>query len=230
MTAEEIKTNEQTQDNKISESFMKAEFFVDKNKKFLLYGLAGIAGLFVLYFGYKKLIVEPKEKEAQRQMFSAQYYFENNDYAKAINGDGQHAGLIAIADDYSGTNAGNLANFYLGISFLKTGKFQEAIDALENYSAKDQITGILATGAIGDAYLELNNYEQAIAMYEKAANGNHKATTPMYLKKSGLAYELKGDKEKAFEVYTTIKNEYPQSSEAFDVDVNLGKLQEELKK
>lgn len=201
-----------------SDNFLQAEFMVGRYRKPLVYGMAAVIGIMLIYFGYQKLIVEPQDNEAQEQIFSAQRYFEADSLKKAVDGDGNNLGFKSIADEYSGTATGNLAKYYLGISCLKLGRFQDAIDALESYSAHDNLTGILAEGAIADAKMELGNVDDAIDAYKKAAKKEHIFTTPLFLKKAAMACESKKDFSQALDLYKEIKEEYPQSPEGTDIE------------
>jgi hypothetical protein len=77
-------------------------------------------------------------------------------YKLSLNGSEGKFGFIKIADEYSGTDAGNLANYYAGMAYLNTGKYNEAIDYLNKFKSDDIVLSGLATGAIGDAYAEDN--------------------------------------------------------------------------
>jgi hypothetical protein len=68
-------------------------------------------------------------------------------YIISLNGSEGKSGFIKIADEYSGTDAGNLANYYAGMAYLNTGKYNEAIDYLNKFKSDDIVSG-LATGAI----------------------------------------------------------------------------------
>ena len=48
----------------------------------------------------------------------AEIYFEKDSFNLALNGDLNSAGFIDIADDYSSTKTGKLANYYAGICYL----------------------------------------------------------------------------------------------------------------
>ena len=60
--------------------------------------------------GKVKVYVSPLEIEAQTEMFVAEQYFAKDSFNLALNGDGNYPGFIEIAEDYSVTKAGNLAN------------------------------------------------------------------------------------------------------------------------
>jgi hypothetical protein len=69
-------------------------------------------------------------------------------YKLSLNGSEGKFGFIKIADEYSGTDA-NLANYYAGMAYLNTGKYNEAIDYLNKFKSDDIVLSGLATGAIG---------------------------------------------------------------------------------
>ncbi len=197
----------------------KGEQFFEKNKNLLFYILLGIIVIIGGFFAYQKFILGPKQIEAQAQMFYAEQYFEKDSLKLAMNGDGTNPGFIQIVDEYGSTKSGNLAKYYLGICYLKTGEFQNAIDNLEDFSSDDMMIGPMAIGATGDAYLELGNNEKALEKYLKAAEKkNNDFTTPMFLMKAGWTYEILGQYDKAVGVYEKIQKEHFKSFEARDIE------------
>lgn len=210
----------------VQEVYSKTEQFVENNKKNLSIIVGGIVVVIALYLGYTKMYIAPMEIEAQSSMFMAEKYFEQDSLQKAINGDGLNYGFIDIIDEYSGTKSANLAHYYLGISYLRTGDFEAAIDELKSFSSDDIMVSSIALGAIGDAYLELGEIDDAISYYKKAAkNQANDLTSPMYLFKAGIAYEEKGDYQAAFDNYTKIKNDYAESSEGRTIEKYLARAE-----
>lgn len=206
--------------------YSKTESFIENNKKVLSMVLGGIVVVIGLYFAYTQIYLGPKEIEAQSSIFMAEKYFEKDSLDKAINGDGVNYGFIDIIDEYSGTKTANLAHYYLGISYLRTGAYEDAIEQLKAFSSDDIMISSIAIGAIGDAHMELGNVDDAISYYEKAAKNNeNELTTPMYLFKAGLAYEEKGDYAKAFDKYTTIKKDFSDSSEGRTIEKYLARAE-----
>ncbi|MBK8805948.1 MAG: hypothetical protein IPO21_04555 [Bacteroidales bacterium] len=67
------------------------------------------------YWAFKSFYIAPKEIEAQKEMYIAQYYFEKDSFALALNGDGQYLGFSEIAADYGLTKSGNLSSYYAGL-------------------------------------------------------------------------------------------------------------------
>ena len=193
-----------------------SENFLNKYRNVLL-GLLGVVAAAVigglLFYNYRT----SQEKEAQAAMFQAIYYFEADSLNVALKGDGQAKGLVAIADDYSNTKAGNLAKFYTGVAYLKQGKFKEAINYLEDYKSNDLILQGKAFALLGDANLELGNKPAAVDYYLQAAEYNeNEFFTPQYLMKAGTAYEASSNYAKAVEVYDRIINNYVNAAEVTD--------------
>ena len=192
----------------LAERLSKSEEFLEKNKK-LVFGIGGAIVLIIAgFFAYRAYMANQNEK-AHNDMFQAIYYFEADSLNKALNGDGNYPGFLEIIDDYGMTDAGNLAHFYAGASFLKQGQFQEAINHLEEFSSDDLLVQSRAYALTGDAYMELEDYGNAAKAYDKAANHKeNKFFTPLYLSKAALAYELNGNYQEAIDRYTQITEKY----------------------
>lgn len=197
----------------------KVEDFYSKNMKNINIALLAILVAVGGYFGVKKFYIEPKEQEAQVEIFKAQHYFEIDSFAIALKGNGQVKGFAEIAEDYSGTKAGNLAHYYAGVCMLRTGDFAGAIDMLEDFSTDNALIGPLAAGLLGDAYVENNEVEKGAKQYLKAARmSKNKATTPVFYKKAGVAFEELKNYDEAVDAYTNIKTDYADTQEGADID------------
>lgn len=197
----------------LAEQISRTEEFIEKNKA-LVFGVVALLVLLVAgVFGYR-YYVNTQEQLAQSEMFQAIYYFESDSLDLALNGDGNNLGFIDITEEYSLTDAGNLANYYAGTAYLKQGKFKMAILYLEDFSADDLLVQARAYSLIGDAHMELNEYDQAASAYKKAASYKPtKQFTPTYLLKAALAFEKAGNMEEAKDTYQTIIDDYWDSSE-----------------
>ena len=216
-------------DFNLLDQYSKAERFVTENRKSLSIILGAAAGLVLLYFGYQKFYLQPRETEASSQMFVAEKYFEQDSIDKAINGDGNFPGFLEITENFSGTESANLANYYLGICYLKKGKFEESIEALKNFNSEDDLISSVAQGAIGDAYSELKEFDKAADYYMDAANSNkNKLTTPLYLMRLALIYETQNKFDKALECYNTIKVEYSETNAGKDIEKYIERAQAKL--
>jgi TolA-binding protein len=203
----------------VQQAYTKTEKYIEENKKSLSIILVGILVVIGGYFAWDRLYVQPQEEEAVASMFFAQQYFEADSLDKAIKGDGQHKGFIEIADEYSVTKSANLAHYYLGISYLRKGKFEDAINELNQFDTDNSILAPVATGAMGDANMELGKSEEAISLYLKAAKiGDNKFTTPIYLMKAAGAYEDTKNFENAIKIYEQIKADFPNTNEGREIE------------
>jgi tetratricopeptide (TPR) repeat protein len=197
----------------LQKKVMGFEHWMEKNPK-IIFGI--IAALFIAvagYFGFN-FYKKSQDAEAQKQMFQAVYYFEADSLKLALNGDGNNLGFIDIIDDYKYTDAANLAHFYAGASYLKQGNFNAAILYLQDYSSNDLLVQPRAYSLIGDAYMELQKYEDAVTYYNKACNYKpNKFYTPAYLMKAALAYEKLNQNDKAKEAYDKIITDFWDAAE-----------------
>lgn len=217
--------------SKLDETASKTEDFVAKNQKVILGFVAAAAIVTIGYLAYQRFIAAPKEDEAANEMFVAQQNFQkatdgvasDSLYKLALNGSEGKFGFVKLADEYSGTAAGNLANYYAGIAYLNTGKYTEAIDYLNKFSSEDIVLSALAKGAIGDAYSQNNQQKEALEYYIKAAEMNkNDFTTPRFLLKAGKVALALGNKADALKYFTDIKENYEATPEAASVDVLIG--------
>jgi tetratricopeptide (TPR) repeat protein len=206
-------------DATIMETTHKVEHFYHDNKKNINIVGGIILGVIAIYFLFTKYYLEPKEKEAQVAIFPAQAWFEIDSFDLALNGKGDKLGFLAIADDFKMTKTANLSHFYAGVCYMQKGDFANAIAQLEDFDTDNKLMGPIATGLLGDAYSESNDFDKAIKNYTKAANmSKNKLTAPIYLKKAGLVYEEQKDWSNAVTMYEKIKNDYRESTEANDID------------
>lgn len=226
------KKADKTQENiqAVEQALSKTELFLERNQKLILYIIIGILVLFGGYFGYGRYIKLPKMREAQERMFIAEKYFEKDSLNLALNGDGLNFGFLDIIDNYRRTPAGNLSRFYAGAIYLKLGEFDNAIDHLERFKAKDPMVGPTAIRMLGDAYLELNEPLKAIDYYLKAAKeADNDLLSPEFLMRAGKTYELIANYEKALDTYNKIKRKYPNSHRGQNVDKYIGRTEAIIK-
>ena len=203
----------------VEEAFGKTEQFIEKNQTIILIVIGVIIVVVLGFFGFKRFYLAPREKEAQGQMFMAQKYFEQDSLKKALNGDGQYLGFLAVIDEYGMTKTSNLAHYYAGICFLKLGKFDDAITQLKKFSASDKVIAPLAKGGLGDAYVETNEINKGIDCYIEAAGmAKNEFLSPVFYMKAAMGYTELNDYENALKMYKKIKDDYPRSNEGREID------------
>jgi len=203
--------------------------FVRENQKSLIFIGGAIVVMILIYIGYQKLYIAPRDVTATNQMHVAQDFWAKKEWDKAINGDAGYPGFEKIINEYSNTKAANLAYYYLGIAYLNKGEFRKAIDNLTNYRGSDNMVAAEALGSTADAYVELKDYDKAQTYFKKAADkASNKFLTPLYLKKLGLVYETQNDNKSADEVYKRIKTDYPDSPQAQNIDEYIARTEAKL--
>ena len=209
----------------LENALTRTERYLENNQKSLTIIVLAIVVIIGGYLGYKKLYLAPMEDKAQSQIFAAEQYFEKDSFKLALNGDGNYLGLLSIIKKYSPTKTANLAYYYAGISYRGLGEYQKAITYLKKFDAGDLIVSPLALGAIGDCYVELNNLSEGVNYYEKAANyNNNEFSTPIFLKKIGIVYESMKKFDKAQKAFEQIKEKYPQSTEAREIEKDITRI------
>lgn len=167
---------------------------------------------------------------AQSEMFQAVYYFEQEAFDKAMNGDGVCAGLLDIIKEYRFTRAANLARFYLGVSYVHQQDYEKAIQHLTKFRSKDFLLQARAWALVGDAYAEQGSYKSAADYYIKAADYNpNKAFTPTYLVKAALAYEAAENPNTALRCYQRIVQEFPDVPQYGEALKHTARLVETIK-
>ncbi len=204
----------------LSQARTSANNFFEENQTKIIGIVAGIVIIFGGWFAYKNLIQKPKEEKALAQMWKAQSQFEQDSFLVALeNPGGGYSGFLSIIKDYKGTKAGNLSNFYAGLSYLNLGNFDAALTHLNNFKPTDKIGPTLKYGALGDVYSELNQMDKAMDNYKKASSASkNDLLTPYYLKKLALLHETQSQIDEAVVLYKEIKSKYPNSNEALTID------------
>lgn len=179
----------------------------DQNKSAII-GIAAVAiAVIVGYFGFQ-WYQNTQDAEGEKKLYKAVYAFESDSLAAASKD------LAKVADEFGG-NTQNLADLYLGVSLLKQGKYDNAIEKLKNFSSGDLLVQARAYSLIGDAYSEKKSYAEAIEFYKKASDyKSNKFFSPGYLLKLANAYEANKQSKEALDTYTAITEKYPESAES----------------
>jgi tetratricopeptide (TPR) repeat protein len=214
----------------IESALSKTERFIEDNQKIILRIVFIVVAIIAIYVGLKRFYFIPKQAEAQSQMFVAEQYFEIDSFNLALYGDGNYSGFLEIIDDYSWTKSGNLSKYYAGISYLHLGQFEDAIEYLEDFKADDKMIAPIATGAIGDAYVELNDLEKGLEYYLKAASmSDNNFTAPLYMMKASLIYEQLEEFARAEALYLRIQKEYPEYARNNNIEKYIARVQVKIR-
>lgn len=215
--------------NTLDDTASKSEQWIEKNSKPLFYGLVIVIILILGFLGYNKYVIEPQETAASNELsFPRKHFNEANTAAGSdidsllqlgLDGVDNKFGFLDISTEYNGTKAANIANYYAGVSYLKMKEYQKAIEYLSKFNSDDELLGPTALGAIGDAFADIDQAEDALDYYEKAANKkDNEFTTPLFLFKAGRTAMDLGQFSKAEKMFAKIKENYPSTDSGKDID------------
>ena len=217
-------TEQELRQQNIAEAVSKSELFFQKYGKIVYGCVAAVLLIALAILAYNRFILQPKKQKAEAAMFVAEQRFAAGDFELALQGDDNDMGFEEIIDTY-GSKAGKAVYMYAASCALQTGDFDKAIQYFKKYNGEDKILLARAQAGIGDAYVGLEDYKSALAAYEKAAATIDNMYAAGYLLKAGQVAEELGDKDKALACYKKIKDQYPQSAEASDIDKYITRIE-----
>jgi len=198
--------------------YAKAWMFFDENRN-LVYGL--LAGLVLAIAGgagyvyYQTL----QQDEAEELLAQVARTYEQGNYRAALDGTGSTPGLLAISDDYSGTQAGNLATYYAADALYRLGEYDRALELFQAFEKTEDFIGASAFAAQASIHENQGAFDRAAELYQQAAQQfPNNLTTPKYLFSAGQAYEEAGDFASAIQTYERLQTEYPDADQAQDIE------------
>ena len=204
----------------------KEAFFV-KYQKPILIAVAAIILIIAGTFLYKNFVSEPREAEASTAIAKGQEFFANQEFEKALKGEGDYKGFVKLAADYSSTDAGNLANLYAGLCYANLNKWQDAVKYLDAFSTSDDaMISPAAIAALGNAYAHLQQLDKAVDNLKKAASmadkqaaeGINNSLSPTFLLQAAQILESQGKKAEANTLYQDIKKKYVAAPISNEID------------
>ncbi len=204
----------------------KEAFFV-KYQKPILIAVAAIILIIAGTFLYKNFVSEPREAEASTAIAKGQEFFANQEFEKALKGEGNYKGFVKLAADYSSTDAGNLANLYAGLCYANLNKWQDAVKYLDAFSTSDDaMISPAAIAALGNAYAHLQQLDKAVDNLKKAASmadkqaaeGINNSLSPTFLLQAAQILESQGKKAEANTLYQDIKKKYVAAPISNEID------------
>jgi predicted negative regulator of RcsB-dependent stress response len=196
-----------------------AVHWVEANQKPILFGILGLAALIGGYFWYNNYKSKQNDK-GYAAVVRAEQRFEQDSFAAALsNPGGGFSGLTDVASKFSSSDAGNAAQYQAAVSYLNLGKFDEAIKAMDAFSASGEVAPTMKNGILGDAWSEKKDFKKALSFYKQAgASGGVDDLKAYYLKKAGLLSEVQKDYSGAVSIYKEIKNNYAATSDGNGID------------
>ncbi|MBQ4917409.1 MAG: tetratricopeptide repeat protein [Muribaculaceae bacterium] len=210
------KENEtRTSIDELNESLSGIEKKVEENKKMIVWVLGAIVAIAVIILGYVYLIQEPNFENAKTEIAQADSKLALGQDSIALEA------YKAVADSYS-NDAANRAGLNAGIILFQQGKYEEAINYINKFDAEGVLVGPASQSLIGDCYVNLEKYDEAVKYFDKAISlaGDNDLYTPLFILKKATVLREQGkfaEEAKALEI---IKNKYPNFVTGYRVDVD----------
>ena len=173
--------------------------WVEKNSNTITWCMVAVIAVVVGIVAINNYVIRPKAMEASNENAKAVNYFMQGEWEKALHGDdAECAGFEAIA--------------------YKLGEYEDAARFLKKFSADDLTIDPAARMLLGDAYVQLDELDKAAKAFLSAASSDNEVIAPIALKKAGIVYMEQDNKKAANRVFAQIRDNYPASSEASDID------------
>ena len=206
--------------NEFDETLAASRSFYEKHKNAILYGGGTVLVIIIAALLIHQFYITPRNNRANESIFYAEQAFMDGSYEKALNGDGENMGFLAVIDEYGSTKAGNIACLYAAKCYAATEKYQEAIDMLDKFDGcGDAMISPAAIALKGNCYAELGENEKAAELLMKAAKqADNNTISPTCLLQAGQIYASLGQNDKALDCYKQIKSKYQQSSVYYEID------------
>jgi tetratricopeptide (TPR) repeat protein len=211
---------------KLSKEDLEQDLLIEYSSRFVHYynqnkgvvwgsgiGLVLLVGLTIGYFVH----TNQQERQAQELLGIAEQALAVGNIERALHGDEDDftLGFIQIANNYGRTSAGNLANFYAAVAEFELGNYESALDYIKNFSVPSGIIGVTPITLHANILLELERYEDAARMFDRAANWDeNEGTTPQNLYSAAEAFAEAGMYSDARQRIETILDKYPGSTVA----------------
>ena len=203
----------------VQEALNTTSAWIEKNQNKLTWAVTIIVAVVVGVLALNTYVIKPKAVEVSNENAKAVTYFMQGDWEKALNGDDAECiGFQAIADEYKMYQGGKLAALYAGVCYYQLGQYEDAAAYLSKFSANDLTIEPAALQLLGDAYVQMEEYDKAAKAFEAAAKSGNDLIAPMSLMKAGKVYLELGNNAAAKKAFETFKNQYPTSAEAQDAD------------
>lgn len=219
-------TKEELEQDPLTDYYNRLQNYFYENKSTLI---GGIIAVILVVGGVIGWVVyqQSQEEQARNLMTNAEMAFLNGNYQTALEGSEEEftVGFEQIINNYSSTDAGNLARYYAAVCHYNLGNHQQALSYMQRYEVPEGILGVGPISFHAVIHTELGNHQQAAELYVQAAEwSTNESTTPYNYLEAAQAYNDAGNSEEAQRYARMVVEDYPESSVAADAERLLGML------
>ena len=215
MAKENKKNATRTSIDELNESLSSFEQRVEQNKKKVVWYIGGLIAIIAIGLGYYYGIYRSGIDGASEMIGKADISLAQGNDSLAL------AQYQAVAAEYSNSVA-NRANLNAAILLYQEGKYQEALNSLNEYSLDDELIGAAAESLKGDCLVNLKKYDEAIVSYDNAisVSADNALYTPLFMMKKATVLSAQKKYADAAAIYQKIKESYPKYLMAYRVNID----------
>jgi tetratricopeptide (TPR) repeat protein len=230
---ENLGAKHESQHDKKEHFLTKTIRFFNKNQN-IIYGIV-IAILVIIcgIFAFNKFYLTPKMEKAEAAIvhpISLYLTADTLSWQMALDGDDENDGFLTIVNDYKWTKTANTANYYAGLTYLKLGQKEDALDCLKKFKQKEEVLYYACQALIGDLYDEQGDTQEAIKYYKKAIKSKDIYFTPITLFKLAQIAEREENWSEALTYYQQIEKNFETEYEKMSIDRYVARAQQKAGK
>lgn len=225
MASNDTKKQETNVVENVNDQLLTAGRKVQEHKNIILWivGIIVLIGAFVI--AYLFIYRNPRLNKSWEEYSKVEIQAMGNDSVA-------QAGYKKIVSKYGSDGAGTTAALQLGLSLYQNGKYEDAIKYLKEADIDEPVLKASTTRMIGDCYVNLKKYDQAIQYFDKAisqADKNPQLVPAILMKKANI-YEEQKKYQQALDTYEQIKKEYPEFQYGLGMDAYINRAKAQLGK
>lgn len=206
-------------------AYAKAWAFFDSHRTLVYLILAALVLVVAGVIAYA-MYLEQQQEQAQQLLAEPVQLYESGQFREALDGINNNVGLIAIADEFGNTDAGNLARFYAADALFQLGEYDQALPYFTAFDKDRNLLGASAIAGEAAVYENKGEFARAAELYRRAADFvKNELTSPQYLFSAARAYEQANQYDEALEVYETVEEQFPKAVNQADLDLLVARAQ-----
>lgn len=214
-------------EDKLVTYYSKALEYFEVYRNQILIGTAAVVVIIaaIVYFGNQ---AQQAEIEAAAALSKASRTYQAGNYEAAIQGNTATGtpSLAEVADNFSGTESGEIARIYLANSYYYTGDYDKALENYEDYSGSNQLYKAAALAGIAACYEAKGEIEKAAKYYRDAAyTYENNASNSQYLLNAAVNYLKVREYDEAKSLLENLKEKYASSAESREADKYLAEIE-----